>query len=516
MTIQLNTGAKMTNGIKRVLLLFFSLSLFLYPEICIGQSKRAVVPSQAEQEAANARVSTAFSKERKNAVTSELKNSLAQSYFDLAIESADGIPEQYVLLSLSRESAVEAGCVSLALECIEKLDERFELNSTELRCDTLERLLKTSKNDERQFLLASVEELIGIARRVDDYERAIRLNNMAEQLARTLNVKAQLKDISSRMKTLLEEKELYEEVFKAELNDDPKNKSISTARGKYKCFVKNDWESGLEHLRLSDDKVLNALANAEASETSDKVKLANDWWDFSDSAIGVSKIGSRSRAVHWYELLLPDMRGVDRKLAQERLNDQSVLLLNDMNQASSSSIISLSNTRTELRGLKYVFPSSDDKLSWRMIHGKEQSVRIIGKQLNIISPQQTSIEFPIEAKDGIVRTKLNLIRGGSFYIEMRASEKEGYSVILHKDGKLTFGRYSSYGFVPIQTFPKAIPRGVFLFQTEISGDQISIWINGIKIIAIKDSKVTQSGYVRFGINENAHVQIDSIQISVLE
>ena len=70
--------------------------------------------------------------------------------------------------------------------------------------------------------------------------------------------------------------------------------------GKYKCFMKGDWESGLPMLLvLGSDEKLKSLAAKElagAAWSDDQVKLGDGWWNLAETQKGRAKKQIQGRA----------------------------------------------------------------------------------------------------------------------------------------------------------------------------------------------------------------------------
>ena len=62
--------------------------------------------------------------------------------------------------------------------------------------------------------------------------------------------------------------------------------------GRYKCFVKGDWDTGLLMLALGTDPALATLAVKElegAKSPDEQVKLGDSWWALADKQDGAGK-----------------------------------------------------------------------------------------------------------------------------------------------------------------------------------------------------------------------------------
>jgi hypothetical protein len=108
----------------------------------------------------------------------------------------------------------------------------------------------------------------------------------------------------------------------AMLHENPINPSANTAYGKYLCFVKGDWDSGILMLALGDDPKLKALANNELVELSSRrpEDLGDDWWDLAEQENGAIKSRTQGRAIYWYREALPKLSGLAKARVEKRLS----------------------------------------------------------------------------------------------------------------------------------------------------------------------------------------------------
>ena len=92
--------------------------------------------------------------------------------------------------------------------------------------------------------------------------------------------------------------------------------------GEYYCFVQGDWETGLEHLSLSDNRKLADAALNDMLAPKDgqgRLDLADRWFDLSETREDPAKRAMAKRAAEWYALALPDVNGLSELKAQQRL-----------------------------------------------------------------------------------------------------------------------------------------------------------------------------------------------------
>jgi hypothetical protein len=96
------------------------------------------------------------------------------------------------------------------------------------------------------------------------------------------------------------------------LKQKPNDPEANLAVGKYRCFSKGNWETGLPMLAKGSDERLKALAAmdiAGAASASGQADLGDAWWNN----------GTRQRAAYWYAKALPGLDGVKKEWVEKRL-----------------------------------------------------------------------------------------------------------------------------------------------------------------------------------------------------
>jgi hypothetical protein len=110
------------------------------------------------------------------------------------------------------------------------------------------------------------------------------------------------------------------------LQQQPDDPAANLIVGRFRCFDKQDWQSGLRFLVRGGDTELQKLAEQELNEPSspaEQMKLANAWWDFAErtstKADRLSGQSIRLHAIDWYRQALPNLSGLPLLKAQKRI-----------------------------------------------------------------------------------------------------------------------------------------------------------------------------------------------------
>ncbi len=107
------------------------------------------------------------------------------------------------------------------------------------------------------------------------------------------------------------------------LRNDPADPQANLIAGRYYCFIKNDFESGLPLLaRCSEEQFSLVAKKDQAAPTSSErqVELAGNWLDFLESNHDENiKAGSSDRAAYWYRQALPQLAGIEKAEVEKKL-----------------------------------------------------------------------------------------------------------------------------------------------------------------------------------------------------
>jgi hypothetical protein len=281
------------------------------------------LPSKDEARVATAKVREIFAADAARAKTPDAKKKLAVELLGHARET-DAPVDQYVLLEAARSLAMEAGDVAAVTEALQMIADRFAINLASARITALEdmaakapaaslgsiadRLLEAAGEFENEADVAKAEDLaesaLAAARRGKDRDRQ---KKAVDRLAQ----------IRERRKLLGRAKPLEEK-----LAANPGDREAAAELGRFRCFVENDWESGLPLLVRGDDPALAALAQAEANvarDSSNRMALADNWWAFATSAKGADAAAAEGRARLHYGMLLEGLAGLERARVVKRL-----------------------------------------------------------------------------------------------------------------------------------------------------------------------------------------------------
>ena len=299
---------------------------------------RVPVPDAADQQKALAQLKDVLKTEYVQAKTAEAQIALANHLATLAEQDTDKNPVMgYVEASQALEFAVRQCEIPLASQLVNGFGGHFEVDPWELKSTTLGQLAHNAKtNEARAGLAKAVLDLVDKAIADERYDVAVDLAATGTFLAGQLKEIA-LRDVAKeaterakRVQKGAQEAKVAADLLVAQPNDPDANLTF----GKFKCFVRVEWKSGLPLLIKGNDDSLKTLAQQELTnptQAADQVKLADAWWDLADAKAADKSDAAkkdewavkplRVRAVFWYKQAAPNLMGLALAKAQKRIEE---------------------------------------------------------------------------------------------------------------------------------------------------------------------------------------------------
>ncbi|MEN6496130.1 MAG: hypothetical protein ABFD16_17760 [Thermoguttaceae bacterium] len=282
------------------------------------------MPDKASQDKARAEAKELFGADHAAAKGSPEKlSSLAARMIQQAPEAQDPAM-QYALLDIARTISIEAGDITLAVQAVDRLSERFAIDASVLKGECVEAIVKSPHPPEQiNTLLEALTPLIDACLADDDFTLAKNVGAAAIALARKTRDGGIVKQVTARNQELEESERIYrQDVLPAveTLRQSPNDPAANLIVGKYICFTKGDWHNGLSKLAAGDDAAIRDLAAKEVaglSEPSEKLKVADGWWDLSQKD-EKHKQPIQSHAADLYQQL-PGLTGLDKLKAEQRI-----------------------------------------------------------------------------------------------------------------------------------------------------------------------------------------------------
>jgi len=258
------------------------------PGLAQEPPKKAPVPTADAQAEATKLIKEVYGGDYAKAKTSIQKQALVKKLLEKANDSKDDPASQYVLLRLARDVATQASDGQTAFKTIDAMAESFQVDATEMKLAVLTKLA-TAAQKPAQHKSGSEEalKLVDQAIMQDNFTVADELGKLALAEARKAVEKELITQAQGRITEVSELVKAYENVKEAAevLEKTPDDPEANLAVGKYKCFVKGDWDKGLLMLALGKDETLKALAKRElagVASSAEQAKLGDSWWNLAE------------------------------------------------------------------------------------------------------------------------------------------------------------------------------------------------------------------------------------------
>ena len=255
------------------------------------------------------------------------KQALAKKLLEKGIETENDLPARFALFKLSRDIATLATDCATAFGAIDELNQSFQIDALEMKTTVLTKLTSLARSAKQHKAIAEkTAELLQAAVAKDNFTLAKQLAHLALGEA----TKAKDKSLVARLEERSGEINKAALAFQAAsqamatLEKSPADAEANLVAGKYKCFVKVDWDSGIPMLAMGSDEALKALAMQElkgAASSHEQAALGDHWWDLAEKQEGAVKKQIQGRAGYWYEKALPGLSGLMKDKAEKRLEE---------------------------------------------------------------------------------------------------------------------------------------------------------------------------------------------------
>ena len=212
-----------------------------------------------------------------------------------------------------------------AFAAIGELECTHQVNSLEMEAEVLEKSAEFIQSPrQRESIADQALDVVEKALAADDVAVAKRLGKLALGQARLSGNMDLVKAVASKNKVVDAAERAWREVQDASttMATAPTDPTANLTVGKYRCFIKGDWDGGLPLLALGSDAELKTLAERDCEgeiSAGGRVALGDVWWKRSQREEDVAKQQIQGRAVYWYKEALWSTTGLDRDKAEKRI-----------------------------------------------------------------------------------------------------------------------------------------------------------------------------------------------------
>lgn len=253
----------------------------------------------------------------------ELRLPLVDRLLDAAA-TTDDMTARYVMLDHAAGQAAQCGDVTRVVKACDAIEAAFAVDPIAYRLDHLRTTQRRVRQAEPALALAvSLVSLTEKAIDLDRYSEAQAAAQIADRCARAARqvslaaTSRQLMTEARRLGNIYQRLAVHMET----LDTTPDDGAARLAVGRFYAFTKDDWPRGLKLLAGCDDESLAALAAADLAagdSAEQRLAIAQRWWVW---PTGGDVEVARGRAAFWYEAALPQLDGLARLKAEQRITE---------------------------------------------------------------------------------------------------------------------------------------------------------------------------------------------------
>ena len=307
-----------------------SLGILIFAFVCclfflntLSAQQKNEIPTDDEAAESSELVREIYEEQYRKAATREAKSELAQEILDASQTEKDSIAK-YVMLRLARNIAINAGDVNLTLDTLDTMAEEFAVDAFADKVSSFSRLCGKVQSSATNEMIDAVAEICDLAIEQDKYESVKELLNQTYVLAgksRDSDLREMASELREQMRIMAE---VYAEVgpFIEKLKTDPDDGDANLVVGKYYCFVKANWKSGLSCLAKCGVSGIEAVAQAELKSSGsgeERLKIADQWWELAEKQEEEDdEILMKMRAGFHYKFAATKTSGLAKAKAEKR------------------------------------------------------------------------------------------------------------------------------------------------------------------------------------------------------
>ena len=310
------------------LLLFFFACISLAPAADESAAEKLPIPKQPAQAKADHELRERFKADfAKHDAGSDLE--LARKLRGES-DHTDDPATRFVMLKESRELFISAGELEAALAVIDQMAAGFTIDIRDMKLGAMSVAVDKSLIEPP----AMTAVYLNLGDRFLD-EGDVDMAEHSCRLAQNVMHNHRFNDaqLESRWKeqhrvvmiSLRQTQNVIGAVRKLKANPDDPDANLIV--GKYACFFRGLWEKNLSLLTKGSDTRLKALADDELkipASPQAMLAVADGWWAVADTAatpVETRKI--HRHAAEWYAKALPQLDGVQKQTAQQRVADST-------------------------------------------------------------------------------------------------------------------------------------------------------------------------------------------------
>lgn len=287
-----------------------------------GDDPRAGAPGEDDRQTWEQHIrNELFQAEFEAAKRAEEKVALAETLLGRGRAPHADPDAAYAFLDLARQLAVEAGDAELALNAVDDLSSRYDVDGMAIKLEQLQAIDAAARGMPARRTV--VERVLDTVEEATRHERFAIAENLLD-LARSAGRAAPRQALEAASERLGAAREAFEaaEAAREELRRQPDDSQAALILGKHKCFVQDNWQTGLPLLARGADERLAEVAAAELAEPGgpqEQLALADDWWEVAENESGQTQARIRWHAASWYQRAKAGLAGELHDRVQGRI-----------------------------------------------------------------------------------------------------------------------------------------------------------------------------------------------------
>jgi WD40 repeat protein len=313
------------------------------------------VPDAAAEKQARSVAWQLYGADYNAAKTAASRSELAQRLLGES-DNAKGDPaSRYAMLRIVIDMAGASGDAETALDAADRLIDEFDVEVVPEKLAVLTTLADSSRQAEQRHAIAKAAfALLDVAVMEEHFETA----QVIFSLGRTAALKARRADLAKAFDV---RQPRIESIGKANreflaakkgLESAPADPAYNLAVGRYLCFARGEWNSGIPHLAKAGDAALKALAERELSDSNDEQRaraLGDDWWQAAEGREPWEQDAVHHRAAVWYGQVPAEQRTGLIKLQIEKRLEQVLAIPKPWEPGATSGVPTSGRVTLRLR-----------------------------------------------------------------------------------------------------------------------------------------------------------------------
>jgi len=288
-------------------------------------NERLPVPDAAAQQEALAVVREVYKDAYEKADDPSARQALAKKLLGEGIGTDDNPAGRFVLLKVARDIATQAGDGATAFQAVEEMAKTYRVDALDMKAEILTQGAKMARaSADHRSVAEQAADLLEQAVAEDNFPLADRLGELAFGEARKAGELELSRWIRDRTQEIREIAAAFVKAQEAEatLAEKPIDPEANLTVGRYRCFLKGDWETGAPMLALGGDADLKAHALNELKEPTtptEQVQLGDGWAAVAESRKGLARRQILLRAAYWYRKAAPNLAGLEKARVEKSL-----------------------------------------------------------------------------------------------------------------------------------------------------------------------------------------------------